>query len=55
MATNGTVYLPLPLARYNNFASQIGLYADTTNVIVEPGTDRTAYTGYAVIEYTKTI
>lgn len=55
MATNGTVYLPLPLARYNNFASQIGLYADTTNVVVEPGTDRTAYTGFAVIEYTKTI
>lgn len=54
-ATNGTVFLPLPLARYNNFASQIGLYADTTNIVVEPGNDRTAYTGYVVIEYTKTI
>jgi hypothetical protein len=53
-ATNGTVFLPLPLARYNNFASQIGLYADTTNIVVEPGNDRTAYTGYVVIEYTKT-
>lgn len=53
-ATNGTVFLPLPLARYNNFASQIGLYADTTNIIVEPGNDRTAYTGYVIIEYTKT-
>ena len=53
-ATNGTVFLPLPLARYNNFASQIGLYADTTNIVVEPGNDRTAYTGYVIIEYTKT-
>lgn len=53
-ATNGAVFLPLPLARYNNFASQIGLYADTTNIIVEPGNDRTAYTGYVIIEYTKT-
>ncbi len=53
-ATNGTVFFPLPLARYSNFASQIGLYADTTNIIVEPGNDRTSYTGYVVIEYTKT-
>jgi hypothetical protein len=53
-ATNGTVFLPLPLARYNNFASQIGLFANTTNIVVEPGNDRTAYTGYVVIEYTKT-
>ena len=54
-ATNGIVFLPLPLARYNNFASQIGLYADTTNIVVEPGNDRTAYTGYVVLKYTKTI
>jgi hypothetical protein len=54
-ATNGTNFLPLPLARYNNFASQIGLYVDKTNVVVEPGIDRTDYTGYVVIEYTKTI
>ncbi len=52
-ATNGTAFLPLPLARYNNFASQIGLYMDTTNVVVEPGNDRTAFTGYVIIEYTK--
>lgn len=53
-ATNGTVFLPLPLARYNNFASQIGLYVDTTNIVVEPGNDRTAFTGYVIMEYTKT-
>ena len=55
IATNGTFFLPLPLARYNNFASQIGLFADTTNVVVEPGNDRTAFTGFAIVEYTKTI
>lgn len=55
MATNGTVFLPLPLARYNNFASQIGLYADMTNIVVEPGNDRTAFTGFAIIEFTKTV
>ncbi|KOA19544.1 MULTISPECIES: siphovirus ReqiPepy6 Gp37-like family protein [Clostridium] len=54
-ATNGTVFLPLPLARYNNFASQIGLYADKTNIVVEPGNDRTAFTGYVIMEYTKTV
>lgn len=54
-ATNGTVFLPLPLAGYNNFASQIGLYADKTNIVVEPGNDRTAFTGYVIMEYTKTV
>jgi len=54
-ATNGTIFLPLPLARYNNFASQIGLFANMTEIVVEPGNDRTAYTGYVVIEYTKTV
>lgn len=53
--TNGSVFLPLPLARYNNFESQIGLFANKTDIVVEPGNDRTAYTGYVVIEYTKTI
>lgn len=53
--TNGNVFLPLPLARYNNFASQIGLFANLTDIVVEPGNDRTAYTGYVVIEYTKAI
>lgn len=53
--TNGSVFLPLPLARYNNFESQIGLFANKTDIVVEPGNDRTAYTGYVVIEYTKTV
>ena len=53
--TNGSVFLPLPLARYNNFESQIGLFANMTDIVVEPGNDRTAYTGYVVIEYTKTV
>lgn len=53
--TNGSVFLPLPLARYNNFASQIGLFVNMTDIVVEPGNDRTAYTGYVVIEYTKTV
>lgn len=52
--TNGNIFLPLPLARYNNFASQIGLFVNMTDIVVEPGNDRTAYTGYVVIEYTKT-
>lgn len=53
--TNGSVFLPLPLARYNNFESQIGLFVNKTDIVVEPGNDRTAYTGYVVIEYTKTV
>lgn len=53
--TNGSVFLPLPLARYNNFESQIGLFANKTDIVVEPGNDRTTYTGYVVIEYTKMV
>lgn len=53
--TNGSIFLPLPLARYNNFESQIGLFVNKTDIVVEPGNDRTAYTGYVVIEYTKTV
>jgi hypothetical protein len=53
-ATNGSAFLPLPLARYSNFESQIGLWADKTYIVVEPGNDRRAFTGYVVIEYTKT-
>ncbi len=53
-ATNGTIFFPLPLAR-SVITMQIGLYADVNNIIVETGSNRTTYTGYAIIEYTKTI
>lgn len=53
-ATNGTIFFPLPLAR-SVITMQIGLFADVNNITVETGTNRTTYTGYAIMEYTKTI
>ena len=53
-ATNGTIFFSLPLAR-SVITMQIGLYADVNNIIVETGTNRTTYIGYAIIEYTKNI
>ena len=52
-ADDGTNTLPLPFS--NPTASYaITIYMNTTNVVVDTGTDRTSYTGYAILEYSKT-
>lgn len=45
--------LPIPLA-WPTATSIIGIYATTINVIVNTAMDRTNYTGYVILEYTKT-
>jgi len=47
--------LPIPYVTFNtNNIGGIVVYANNTNVIVSTSTDRSAYTGYIVLEYTKT-
>lgn len=52
-ANSNTYKFPLPYTTNTN-ASNIALYATTTNVVVEVGQNRSGMTGWAVLEYTKT-
>ena len=49
-ATGVNSYLPLP---YFSLTSGIELQMDVTNIIITTATDKTAYSGIAVIEYLK--
>ena len=51
-AYSGGTRFPLPYTTNVN-SSNIALYANNTNVIVEVGQSRSAYTAYAILEYTK--
>ena len=52
--TNGSATLPLPYA-HSTSTSVVALYTpDKVHVQTECGIDRTAYTGYIIIEYIKT-
>lgn len=52
-ANTNTYKFPLPYTTNSN-QSNISLYASATNVIVEVGQDRSGFTGWAIMEYTKT-
>ena len=51
-AYSGGTRFPLPYTTNVN-SSNIALYANNTNVIVEVGQSRSGYTAYAILEYTK--
>lgn len=53
IAISGTTSLPMPYADTAAVGNQIEIYATGTNVVVVTGTNRGAYTGYVVLEYTK--
>lgn len=53
IAISGTTGLPMPYADTAAVGSQIEIYAGSANVVVVTGSDRSAYTGYVVLEYTK--
>lgn len=44
---------PINISRPTNLALEIGAYVDGTNIVVMTGTDRSSWTGYATIYYTK--
>jgi len=50
VATDGSSYLPMP---YTTTTSQINIYATGTNIVVVTETDRSGFTGYVILEYTK--
>lgn len=51
-SADGTT-IGLPHVDTASLAGQAGLFVDNTKVRVITGNDRTAYTGYVVLEYTK--
>lgn len=51
-AYSSTYTFCLPYTTNTN-SSNIALYSSSTNVIIETGQDRSNFTGYAIIEYTK--
>ena len=47
--------LPIPYVTFNsNNSGGINLYANNVSVFVSTSSDRSSYTGYVVLEYTKT-
>jgi len=51
--TNGTVFAALPFVNTSSAAANIAVNANATNVSVTTGTNRTGYSGYATLYYTK--
>lgn len=51
-ATNGTLHIPLPYVNTSDIYS-VSLYVSSTEISVGTGTDRTSFSGYVILEYTK--
>lgn len=51
---NGIIQLFIGQIRPNGVESSIGAYISANNIIIEVGTGRSDYKGYAIVEYTKT-
>jgi len=54
IAYSGTTFRTLPACSPLNQTYNIDLYVDTTNIYIITGSNRTGYTSYVTIEYTKT-
>ena len=52
-AISSTGCLPLPFSSSSNVTGSIMLYYDNGDIIITAGTDRSAYNGFVVVEYTK--
>ena len=52
IATNNTVYFPIPFYRANDTLG-IEIYCTKTDIVITTGTDRTELTGYIELLYTK--
>ena len=51
----GGDFLPLPYTSANSIAYSVQIYADSTNIGIRTGADRSSYSSsYVVLEYTKT-
>ena len=57
MCTNGTTTFPLPYAMALTYATNeydFSIYVNATNIVIATGTNRSSYSGFAIIDYTKT-
>ena len=54
MATNNDNFLPLPFMYENNAANSIRLLANKTNITIGASTNRSSFSAYVILEYTKT-
>lgn len=46
--------LPLPFTSADSLSNNIQVYSNDTNIVIIAGTNRSNYTGYVTLEYTKT-
>lgn len=53
-ATNGTLHLPLPFVSTVSISSNVGININGNYITINSGTDRSSFSGYVIIEYTKT-
>lgn len=52
-ASDGTNRIVIPATATIGTASQVAIYIDGTNINITSGNDRSAYSGYATLYYTK--
>lgn len=53
-AGTGTVHVPLPFVSSTSLAAAMAINLNGANIDITTGSDRTAFSGYVTIEYTKT-
>lgn len=54
IVSNGTQFWFIPFTSVSGLTGQVAMYVDKTKVVLTTGADRSAYSGYAILEYTKT-
>jgi len=52
--TGQYIQMPFTVARSNYVNYQVSVYLTDTNIVVETGSDRSTYSGFAILRYTKT-
>ena len=53
IATNNSVFFPINTVRVDNSSAAIGCYYENGNLKISTGADRTGYSAYVILEYTK--
>lgn len=48
------IQMPFTVARSNYVNYQVSIYLTDTNIVIETGSDRSTYSGFAILRYTKT-
>lgn len=48
------IQMPFTAAQSNYINYQVSVYLTSTNIVIEAGSNRSGYSGYAILRYTKT-